>query len=62
MMAEEKPPTRWEDFRDEMLAGDPELRAEYEKLGPRFDALSAQIRARRTTKKRRAATGRSKKQ
>ena len=50
MTAEEKPPTRWEDFRDEMLAADPELRAEYEKLGPRFDALSAQIRA---------ATGRS---
>ncbi len=46
MIAEEKPPTRWEDFRDEMFAADPELRAEYENLGPRFDAVIALIRAR----------------
>lgn len=46
MTTEEKPPTRWQDFRDEMFAADPKLRAEYENLGPRFDAVIGLIRAR----------------
>ena len=33
-------------FLDEMRANDPELQAEYERLGPRFELISALIGAR----------------
>ena len=34
-------------FLDEMRANDPELQAEYERLGPRFELISELIRARK---------------
>ena len=34
-------------FLDEMRAKDPELQAEYERLGPRFELISELIRARK---------------
>ena len=42
----EPPPTNFRDYLEESLKADPELRAEYEKLGPRFDAVTALIRVR----------------
>ena len=41
---------RWEEARDEQLAADPEYRAEYERLGPRYAIIEALINARRARK------------
>ena len=38
--------TRWTDAKKKLHAENPELRREYERLGPRFDAISALIAAR----------------
>ena len=38
--------TSWQTVRDKLLAEDPRLREEYDKLGPRFAAISALIDAR----------------
>lgn len=40
--------TPWEQVREELLAEDPELRAEYDKLGPRYEFIGAVIKARKT--------------
>lgn len=40
----------WRKFRDTMLAGNPSLKAEYDRLGPRYAAISALIRARNSAK------------
>ncbi len=36
----------YEQFRDALLASNPEVALEYERLGPRFQAINAMIRAR----------------
>jgi len=40
----------WKTFRDSMLADNPSLKAEYDRLGPRYAAISALIRARSNAK------------
>ena len=39
--------SRWQEFRDQSLARDPELRKEYERLGPLYDAIAQAIKYRR---------------
>ena len=39
----------WIKFRDELLARSPGVKVEYDKLGPRFAAISELIRARNAT-------------
>ena len=38
--------TKWEDLREKLLAEDPELRAEYQRLGPRYEFITAVLGAR----------------
>lgn len=39
--------TPWEQIRDDVLADDPEMRAEYDKLGPRYQFIGAVIKSRK---------------
>jgi transcriptional regulator with XRE-family HTH domain len=38
--------SEWEDFRDKLLADEPQTNAEYERLGPLYDLISQVIRLR----------------
>jgi transcriptional regulator with XRE-family HTH domain len=47
---QERPLTNVREHLQQLMDADPELAAEYERLGPRFEAVSAMLRARKREK------------
>jgi transcriptional regulator with XRE-family HTH domain len=50
MTRQERPLTNVREHLQRLMDNDPELAAEYERLGPRFEAVNAMIRARKRAK------------